>query len=395
MGLTERFRALNCCVIIPTYNNDATLKTVIEEVLTYTDDLIVVNDGATDNTGKILRDFQDRIVIIGHPVNRGKGQAIRAAFAYARKKGYDHAITLDSDGQHFPSDLPLFFDALENKPGMLVIGSRNLAQKNVPGKSNFGNKFSNFWYWVETGIKLTDTQSGYRLYPIGRMEGTRYMTRGFAFEIEVIVKAAWKGIPVRNIPVHIHYEPPESRVSHFRPLRDFCRISLLNTYLVTLALLYYIPFRFIRSLSRENIQAFVRRQLFNKEEPPHIKAFSIGFGIFMGIFPVWGYQLIIGLAVSHLLRLNKALFVVAAHISIPPMIPVILYASYRLGGRLLPHPHNDILFSQGLTFEAVKENLVQYVLGAMSLAALAGLAAGTLSYLYFRGVRAKRIRKAL
>jgi glycosyltransferase involved in cell wall biosynthesis len=387
----EMSKRLNCCVIIPTYNNDGTLKKVVEEVLAHTDNVIVVNDGATDSTAAILENFKDTVHVLQHAKNSGKGMALRNGFKIALEKGYDHAITIDSDGQHFASDLPLFLKELEENPDTLVIGARNMKQENVPGKSSFGNKFSNFWFWVETGIRLDDTQSGYRLYPIRRMQHIRFLTKLFEFEVEVIVKAAWKGIPVKNIPIRVHYEPGKKRISHFRPFRDFSRISVLNTYLVTLALLYYIPLRFIKSLSKENIRKFINKNFFDKNEPPHLKALSIAFGVFMGIFPIWGYQLIVGISLSHLLKLNKALFVLAAHISIPPMIPLIIYGSYRVGGMLVKNPSNDLLFSQGLTFESVKDNLFQYVSGAVLLSLLMGLLAGLLAYVYLSFTRMRAL----
>jgi glycosyltransferase involved in cell wall biosynthesis len=376
----QRFATYKCCVVIPTYNNEKTLAQVIRDVLQYTENVIVVNDGATDSTPQILASFGNSIRVITHSQNQGKGKALRNAFQYARKQGYDYVITIDSDGQHFASDLPLFLQEIENNPNTLVIGARNMAQENVPGKSSFGNRFSNFWFWVETGIQLTDTQSGYRLYPVFLMEKIRYLTHRFEFEVEVIVKAVWQGIPVKNIPIQVHYEPGKERISHFRPFRDFTRISLLNTWLVTLALLYHIPFRFVKSLTRENIRAFMQKHFFNKEEAASRKALSIGFGAFMGIFPVWGYQMIIGVALAHLMKLNKALVLVAANISIPPMIPFIIYGSYQMGGFIVPHSRHDLLFSTGLTLDLVKANLVQYVTGAIVLAFVAGFLATIITY---------------
>ena len=385
------FKKLNCCVIIPTYNNSGTLKKVIEEVLQYTDDLIVVNDGATDNTEEVLLAMQDSIQVLRHAKNAGKGMALRNGFSYALQKGYDYVITMDSDAQHFASDLPLFLTELENHPDSLVIGARNMNQENVTGKSSFGNKFSNFWFWVETGNKLSDTQSGYRLYPIRKMEGTGYLSSLFEFEVEVIVKASWQGIPVKNIPIQVHYEPGIKRITHFRPFRDFSRISVLNTYLVTLALLYYIPLRFFKSLTRENIRNFINKNFFDRNEPIHIKAFSIAFGIFMGIFPIMGFQLLVGIPLAHLMRLNKAIFVTAAHISIPPMIPVLVFGSYKLGGLFLDNPKNNLLFSEGLTMEMVQENFVQYVVGAVALSIIMAVISGMISYGYFYIARSRRL----
>ena len=392
MQLQQLFDKHRCCVIIPTYNNQNTLNQVIEDTLGYTSNVIVVNDGSTDNTSRIINDYKNSIEIITHEVNYGKGRALRNAFTYALSLNYDYAITIDSDGQHFPSDFGLFLEEIEANPGSLVIGARNMTQENVPGKSSFGNKFSNFWFRIETGIQLDDTQSGFRLYPIRLMRGIKYLTNRFEFEVEVIVKAAWKGIPVKNVPIKIHYEPGDKRVSHFRPFQDFSRISVLNTYFVILAILYYIPFRFVKSLNRENIKRFVKKHFFDQSEPTHVKALSIGFGVFMGIFPVWGYQLLIGIPTAHLLRLNKALFVLAAHISIPPMIPVILYACYRLGYYLVPNPTLDLFFSDGVTLEAVKVNLVQYLAGAVALSIAMGVVSTLISFIYFTAV--KKIKAA-
>ena len=392
MQLQQLFDKHRCCVIIPTYNNQNTLNQVIEDTLGYTSNVIVVNDGSTDNTSRIINDYKNSIEIITHEVNYGKGRALRNAFTYALSLNYDYAITIDSDGQHFPSDFGLFLEEIEANPGSLVIGARNMTQENVPGKSSFGNKFSNFWFRIETGIQLGDTQSGFRLYPIRLMRGIKYLTNRFEFEVEVIVKAAWKGIPVKNVPIKIHYEPGDKRVSHFRPFQDFSRISVLNTYFVILAILYYIPFRFVKSLNRENIKRFVKKHFFDQSEPTHVKALSIGFGVFMGIFPVWGYQLLIGIPTAHLLRLNKALFVLAAHISIPPMIPVILYACYRLGYYLVPNPTLDLFFSDGVTLEAVKVNLVQYLAGAVALSIAMGVVSTLISFIYFTAV--KKIKAA-
>jgi len=378
-------------VVVPTYNNAGTLEEVIKGLLTFTNNLIVVNDGSTDRTPDILSDFESQVTIINHKQNKGKGTALRNAFKEAEKQGYEYVITIDSDGQHFPSDLSVFLDVIEKQPNTLVIGARNMTQENVPGKSSFGNKFSNFWFWVETGIKLNDTQSGYRLYPVKAMKGIKYLTNRFEFEVEVIVKSAWKGIRVINQPVQVHYEPGDKRVSHFRPIPDFTRISILNTYLVTLALLYYIPRRFLKSLTRENIKAFLQKYFFNKDESAARKAFSIGFGVFMGIFPVWGYQMLLGVTLAHFMRLNKALFLVAANISLPPLIPFIIYGSYELGAFMVAEPKHDLFFSAGLTYELVKDNLFQYIVGAIGLAVVSGVFATILSFLT---VKINRLRTA-
>lgn len=232
-------KELRICVLIPTYNNHKTLKRVLDGVLIFTDNVIVVNDGSTDTTAEILQQYPT-ITVIHLEKNRGKGHALRLGFQKALSMGFSYAITIDSDGQHYPDDIPVFVAALkkENRD-VLLIGSRNMSQEGIPRKSSFGNHFSNFWYKFETGIALEDTQSGYRLYPLRKIP-KRYFTPKFEFEIEVIVRAAWDGVPVKNVPVKVLYDPAE-RVSHFRPFQDFTRISILNTVLVSIALAYIKP----------------------------------------------------------------------------------------------------------------------------------------------------------
>jgi glycosyltransferase involved in cell wall biosynthesis len=101
--------------------------------------------------------------VITLPENQGKGNGLKTGFRKAKELGYDYAITIDSDGQHYPDDIPVFVEALlQEKEDVLLIGNRNMSQDGIPKKSSFGNRFSNFWFWFETGIKLEDTQSGYR-----------------------------------------------------------------------------------------------------------------------------------------------------------------------------------------------------------------------------------------
>ena len=246
----DKFETLSCCVLIPTYNNAATLREVVGKVLRYTSHVVIVDDGSTDHTSEVLQNY-DNLEIISLPRNRGKGYALRTGFQAAEKSGYEHAITMDSDGQHFPQDLPVFLDALQANKNedreLLVIGSRKMDSPDVPQKSSVGNSFSSFWFWVETGVRLKDTQCGYRLYPLRAVNRLNLFTSRFELEIEVIVKAAWKGVKIINLPVQVYYDP-EDRVTHFRPFQDVARITLLNIYFVGKALFYIAPRNIFRKI---------------------------------------------------------------------------------------------------------------------------------------------------
>ena len=326
----ERARRLGCAVVIPTYNNDRTLGGVIAGVRRYCADIFVVNDGSTDRTAEVLASTEG-IRTIAYARNRGKGYALRRGLSAAREAGFRYALTIDSDGQHYPDDIARFIERIERRPDTLLIGARNLTADNMPARNTFANRFSNFWYLVETGRRLEDTQSGFRLYPLRRLGRLRSLCSRYEFEVEVIVRAAWRGVEVENIPVRVYYAPDGERVSHFRPLRDFTRISLLNSVLVLEALLFYYPWRFFRALTRENIRRFIRRNITRSPESNARLAAAMGWGVLCGILPIWGYQMIFAGVSAHFMRLNKLVAIVFSNISIPPMIPFILYGSYWLG----------------------------------------------------------------
>ena len=232
------------CVVIPTYNNGGTLREVVERVLAYSTNVIVVNDGCTDDSKDILDSFGKRITVIEYGKNRGKGYALKQGFKKAKALGFDYALTLDSDGQHYPEDIPLFVKALEQHPGALIVGSRNLNQENMPGGNTFANKFSNFWFKVQTGLSLPDTQTGYRLYPLRRLP--KILSSRYEAELALLVFSAWRNIEL--VPIQINVLYPEDRVTHFRPFWDFFRISVLNTLLCLVAIVYGWPSRLIHKL---------------------------------------------------------------------------------------------------------------------------------------------------
>ncbi len=376
MNITD----INGCVIIPTYNNEKTLARVLDGVLEFipADRLIVVNDGATDSTPHILDQYKGKIHLLINDSNQGKGFSLRKAFKKAIELGFDNAITIDSDGQHYPSDLSVMIAAAVENPGTVLMGSRNMQQEGVPQKSSFGNKFSNFWFKIETWTTLPDTQTGFRLYPLQPLKKMRLFTKKFELEIEVIVRLAWKNIPFKPVQVQVKYDPDE-RVSHFRPGRDFFRISVLNSVLVLIALLYYYPKQLF------SIQTFelIKHEAIKPEESNFSKALSLGFGVFMGIVPLWGFQLLIGIPLSVLFRMNKVLFITAANISLPPMIPLIIYASLLVGQLFIDGAVNSEKILE-FTTDSISENLQQYLIGAVLLALIAFFSVFSVSFILLK-----------
>lgn len=240
-------RARGICVVIPTYNNATTIEHVVRDTLQYCMDVIVVNDGCTDGTHDILSRIEG-ITLVEYAQNHGKGYALKRGFRQALAMGFAYAITLDGDGQHRADDIPLFLKANQQHSGALIMGSRKLEGVERTKGSSFANKFSNFWFRIQTGCNLPDTQTGYRLYPLRKLHGLSLLTSRYEAELELIVFAAWHGVQLISIPINVYYPPKEERVSHFRPVADFLRITVLNTVLCALAVVYGLPAYLIRSM---------------------------------------------------------------------------------------------------------------------------------------------------
>ena len=253
----QTLHARRICVIIPTFNNVGTIARVVSDVQKWCDDVIVVNDGSNDGTEIILQSCTD-ITLVSYPSNRGKGYALKQGIRKALAMGFAYAITMDADGQHFASDIPLLLKANQEHPGSLIVGSRQMSHVKRSRGSVFANHFSNFWFFVQTLHPLPDTQTGFRLYPLKKLRGYSLLTSRFEAELELLVFPAWHGVPIVPVSVHVYYPPKEQRVSHFRPAADFARISVLNTVLCLLAIVYGLPLFIWRTLGTvaRNLFAF-------------------------------------------------------------------------------------------------------------------------------------------
>lgn len=241
------------CAVIPTYQNAKTLLKVVADVHRVVDTVFVVDDGSNDGTAALL----DKATgnerpekVLTHPKNCGKGAALKTGLTYARQQGFRYAVTVDADGQHRADDIPALLKAVEEEPDALAIGSRGLQHENMPAKSTFANRFSNFWFALQTLQRLPDTQNGLRVYPLRRLHGLRWISARYEAELTLLVFSAWAGVKLLPVPVSVYYPPRDQRVTHFRPGRDFTRISVLNTLLCFLMVVYGWPRIFCRQIAR-------------------------------------------------------------------------------------------------------------------------------------------------
>ncbi|WP_035245864.1 glycosyltransferase family 2 protein [Desulfogranum mediterraneum] len=221
-------------VIIPVYNHGQQIEAVVRRAARLGLPMVVVDDGSTDGTAAILDHLAGSgalsgLTLLRHPENLGKGAALLSGFGAAVDQGCDWALSLDGDGQHDPADGPRLLEEVADGSRALVLGRREQMESmaHVPWTSRFGRSFSNFWVWAVGGPLVSDSQSGFRLYPLPEVLEFGVRSRRYQFEVEVLVRARQAGLEVREAPVQVVYQPRGERISHFRPWTDFLRNSRL------------------------------------------------------------------------------------------------------------------------------------------------------------------------
>jgi glycosyltransferase involved in cell wall biosynthesis len=233
-------------ILIPVYNHEEMTASVVKVALKLKFPVIVIDDGSTDSTYEKIKKIKG-IKILRHDYNRGKGAAIMTGFREAAKIA-DWAITVDADGQHDPKDALTMIKYIPKGSRPIVIGKREkMFGDDVPWTSRFGRGFSNFWVRLSGGPHASDTQSGFRIYPLPECLDIKIKAIRYQFELELLVKANWKGIPVIEAPVSVCYTPGTRRVSHFRPFADFMRNSFVFSRLICMRI--FIP-GFVRAKTK-------------------------------------------------------------------------------------------------------------------------------------------------
>jgi hypothetical protein len=314
--------------VIPVFNNPGTLRDVAKGVLDIMPDLLVVDDGSTDKAEFLLSGLS--LSVIRHEVNKGKGAAIKTAAVFAAENSFTHLVTIDADGQHDPADLDRFAAEIAGHPRSFIVGARDFSRtRGVPLASRFGRRFSEFWMFIQTGRRVDDMQSGYRAYPVPALNSLTLKDNRYSFEVEVLVKAAWSGFDLREIPVSVHYPEAGARVSHFLVFRDNWRITLLNVRL-TIRALIPAPFRELawedgeardRVSALRPVQAF--RKLMADDATPGLLAFSTAAALLVAMLPLPGVQTFLMLWLIAVLRLNRPWSLAVFHACLPGLMPAI------------------------------------------------------------------------
>lgn len=358
---------LRVCAVLPVYNNADSVETVVKDCLRATSfPVLVVDDGSDIPILRLLNDpdvktnlDSGRLRVIRHERNVGKGAALQTAFADCLARGYTHALTLDADGQHLVSEVSKLIDECKADPWALIVGKRKMSGATVPQVSKFGRSFSNFWVKYQTGQVIEDSQSGLRIYPLFQIQNFKFWTKKFDFEIEVLIRLLWRGNPIREVDVDCYYPPPEERVTHFDKLWDNVRISLLNTALVVISLL--------------------RSHLSPKET-----GLAVGIGALIGTTPFIGFHTLIVAAVAFAARLNGAYLWLGTQVSIPPLAPLLAFASIGTGAKLLGRP---LALPSQFTLTVAAEYFGLWLLGSLVVGSAIGIVVGGAAFFIARRYR--------
>ncbi len=225
-------------IIIPTYNNPHTIREVVADVLAHGYEVIVVDDGSDTPIESLFeKDQKKGVIFVRHNKNRGKGQAIISGTKKAKELNHTHVLSMDGDGQHLASEADKLMAICDGDE--IVIGARNFDLEHVPFGSKFGRWFSNMWARWDTGQSITDSLSGYRIYPISILD-LPIKTDRFDWEMEVLIRHADAEKKIKEVIIECYYPTPEERVSHFRNFQDTMAIVWVHIQI--------LPFKWLKTL---------------------------------------------------------------------------------------------------------------------------------------------------
>lgn len=220
---TEKVDSSKIAILIPSYNECNHIGEVIKKCSRFNLDIIVINDGSTDNTNEVVKElkthFKDRLTVINHNINKGKGEALKTGFNHIINNNYYGAITIDADGQHDPEEIQKFLDNIAVHNPDLIVGSRFNNTKGMPFIRRFVNYLTS---WIISGIagrKIEDVQSGFRFLNQKVLKNIKLETKNFDTEPEMLLRASWSGFSIRNIPIKTIYNLEEFK-SHVNPVKD-------------------------------------------------------------------------------------------------------------------------------------------------------------------------------
>lgn len=381
------FEPVKILIVIPVYNHGTTVLEVIQRCKLLHNDILVIDDGSRDLNPDHLK--RADVQVICHPQNMGKGAALSTAAKQAHLLGYTHMVTMDADLQHLPEDFLLFKQAILQESSAIIVGKRNFSSPSIPRASIFGRSFSNFWFRVQTGQPIGDAQSGFRAYPLFVFQGLSLAQTRYDFEIEILVKAAWAGVPIRDLDISVYYPPKSKRISHFQLFLDNARLTRLNTRLTLRSFVPWPHKKLLETKKRvfsifhplKSIQHFLAHEI-----SPFDMALAGAVGVLLGTLPLIAVHTLSILLVTGFFKLNKVVAVGTSQLCMPPLVPALcIETGYFLthGGHFLTDISFETLGNQFL------ERLYEYCIGSLVLAPILSLICFALIFFTATGLAVK------
>jgi uncharacterized protein (DUF2062 family) len=384
-------------IIAPTYNNARMLPDVLDQVASHGVPTLVVDDGCTDGTGAILaawRGAGDGRDVVTHPVNRGKAEALRSGFRHATDRGFTHALTIDTDGQLDPAQIADLLHAARSHPHSLILGDRNMYAPDYPSRNRTGRRLSNFAVWLESGLRVNDSQCGFRVYPLSLVNALPCRSGRYGFETEVLTRAGWAGATVHHVTVSCRYEIPGGRISHLKPGKDSLHHVCMHLLLIARSCLHFkVPRLDDPDRPRETGTIFHRlwnwfnpwrawRQVRDTEKGRQQFAVALAIGVFIANLPAYGFQTLLSLYAARRFRMHPLPVVVGSHLSTPPVGPVLIVAGIAVGHLMLRGEMPDLRQVQASNMGYWGSLLVEWIVGSV---VVGGVLAGV-TYLTVRAM---------
>jgi glycosyltransferase involved in cell wall biosynthesis len=400
-----RSNLVRTVVVAPTYNNARTLGGVIERL---SDELrlpvIVVDDGCDDGSAAILARWsaggRDRWLIT-HPQNLGKAAALRSGFDRAGALEYSHALTIDTDGQHDVTDVPALLRLAQERPDALIVGARSTCIDGYPPLSRFGRFVSNLFVRIESGARVSDSACGLRVYPLEAVRRVNARSRRFGFELEVITRLAWAGVPIVDAPVKCTYHVNGGRITHFRPVWDSIDALLLHVWLTTRSMIPW-PVKKVPLAAPDAIQSpqtgtivarlgrwmnpmRVWRQVRHDARERRRLASSMAAGMLLATLPPLGFKTVVALLIAKWLRLQPLVVLAVSSLNTPPVGPILAAAGIATGHVVLHGKFPKLesySFAKHGTWETLKTIGIEWAVGS----AVVGTALAVLVYVVVRAL---------
>jgi uncharacterized protein (DUF2062 family) len=334
-------------LILPTYNNATTLADVVRRCLRLGHPTYVIDDGCTDNTQQALRSLpaDPNLKTLKHSQNQGKAAAIRTGFKAALDDGCTHGVTVDTDGQLDPEQVPDLLASAAKNPQALILGVREFDIDGYPARSRFGRRLANLLIFIECGAKVHDSQCGFRVYPLDLAATMTVRGGRYGYEMEIITRAAWARCAIVEVPVSCrYYIHDEKRVSHYLPWTDTWRAIGLHGRLILRSLAPWphkrwpigsrdpVPWwrRFLHWVNPAEL--WHQARLERKASP---LASALGAGVFIGNLPIPFLHPIVCIYAAKKLRLHPLGVLAGSLVALPPWGVLLAALNISLGSRLL------------------------------------------------------------